>query len=192
MRNNVEHHGILYTPVADLEEFGDVTRLIPSYNGKLYYKHTERQLVQDKDHVFIRGYENDTVAIVEKLQEHASSGIDGYTAAVEWWLDEAPRGIDDEVKKDALKLLFSQSNVALIYGAAGTGKSTMVDHIAQLLQRQVEALPRAHQPGDRQPQAQGHRAGLDLPDDQQPDPPDRLRSGVRPPGHRRVQHGQQR
>ena len=130
VRNNVERHGILYTPVADLEEFGDVTELIAIYNSKLYYKHTERQLVQDKGHVFIRGYEDDTVAIVEKLQEYASSGIDGYTAAVERWLDEAPRGIDDEVKKDALKLLFSQSKVALIYGAAGTGKSTMVDHIA--------------------------------------------------------------
>ena len=130
VRTNVERHGILYTPVADLEDFGDVTQLIAIYNGKLYYKHTERQLVQDKGHVFIRGYENDTVAIVEKLQEHASSGIDGYTAAVERWLDEAPRGIDDDVKKDALKLLFSQSKVALIYGAAGTGKSTMANHIA--------------------------------------------------------------
>ncbi|HEX7028343.1 MAG TPA: ATP-dependent RecD-like DNA helicase, partial [Gammaproteobacteria bacterium] len=40
------------------------------------------------------------------------------------------RVIDDPVKKDALKVLFSQSRVALIYGAAGTGKSTMVDHIA--------------------------------------------------------------
>ena len=130
VRNNVERHGVLYTPVADLEEFGDVTRLISTFNGKLYYKHTERKLVQDKGHVFIRGYEDDTVAIVEKLQEYASSRIDGYTAAVERWLGEALRGIDDEAKKDALKLLFGQSKVALIYGAAGTGKSTMVDHIA--------------------------------------------------------------
>jgi AAA domain/UvrD-like helicase C-terminal domain len=130
VRTSVERHGILYTPVADLEEFGDVTKLIAIYDSKLYYTHTERQLLQDKGHVFIRGYEDDTVAIVEKLQEYAASGIDGYPAAVERWLDEAPRGIDDEVKKDALKLLFSQSKVALIYGAAGTGKSTMVDHIA--------------------------------------------------------------
>jgi DNA replication protein DnaC len=56
--------------------------------------------------------------------------MDGYRAAVEWWLAEAPRGTDDKVKKDALTLLFSQSKVALIYGAAGTGKSTAVDHIA--------------------------------------------------------------
>ncbi|MFE7564189.1 ATP-dependent RecD-like DNA helicase [Kitasatospora sp. NPDC057500] len=131
VRTNVETYGMLYTPVADLESFGDVTKLIATFNGKLYYKHTERQLVQDKGHVFIRGYEDDAVTIVEKLQDYAMSGIDGYTVAVERWLDEAPRGIDDDVKKDALKLLFKQSKVALIYGAAGTGKSTMVDHIAQ-------------------------------------------------------------
>ena len=130
VRNNVDRHGILYTPVADLEAFGDVTKLVATYNGKLYYKHSERKLVQDKGHVFIRGYEDDTVAIVEKLQEFASSGIDGYAGAVERWLDQTPRNIDDKDKKDALKLLFTQSRVALIYGAAGTGKSTMVDHIA--------------------------------------------------------------
>ncbi|MGC4750645.1 ATP-dependent DNA helicase [Micromonospora sp. DT201] len=131
VRNNVERHGVLYTPVADLEALGDVIKLLAAYNGRLYYKHTERQLVQDKGHVFIRGYEDDTVAILEKLQEYAGSGIDGYKPAVERWLGEAPRGIDDEVKSDALKCLFSQSKVALIYGAAGTGKSTMVDHIAK-------------------------------------------------------------
>ncbi|WND35378.1 ATP-dependent RecD-like DNA helicase [Streptomyces sp. BB1-1-1] len=130
VKNNVERNGILYTPEADLAELGGVKELIGAYNNKLYYKHKERRLVRDKGHVFICGYEHDTVAIVEKLQERASSGIDGYSQAVERWLDEVPRGIDDEGKKDALKLLFSQSRVALIYGAAGTGKSTMVDHIA--------------------------------------------------------------
>lgn len=131
VKNNVEHHGVLYTPVADLEELGDVNDLITSYNSKLYYTHTERHLFLDKGHVFICGYENDTVSIVEKLQEYASSGIAGYANAVEEWLNEVPNKIDDPVKKDALKRLFSNSCVALIYGAAGTGKSTMVDHIAQ-------------------------------------------------------------
>ncbi|MEU4420985.1 AAA family ATPase [Actinoplanes sp. NPDC024001] len=130
VKNNVEHRGILYTPAADLEEFGDVSALVGAYNSKIYFRHTQRQLVLDKGHVFIRGYEDDTFAIVEQLQKLASAGIEGYTAAVERWLVETPRGIDDEFKKDALKQLFSRSKVALIYGAAGTGKSTMVDHIA--------------------------------------------------------------
>lgn len=128
--NNVECHGILYTHVADLEEFGDIDALIAAYNDKLYHKHTNRRLALDKGHVFMRGYEDDTVVIVEKLQELASSRIDGYTEAVERWLEESSHTMDDEIKKDALKRLFSESCVALIYGAAGTGKSTMVDHIA--------------------------------------------------------------
>jgi energy-coupling factor transporter ATP-binding protein EcfA2 len=131
VKNNVERHGMLYTPTGELVEFGDVGSSVATYNNNLYYRHTDRQLVLDKGHVFTRGYEDDTVAIVEKLQQHASSGIAGYTQAVERWLDETPRGIDDPAKQDALKLLFSQSRVALIYGAAGTGKSTMVDHIAK-------------------------------------------------------------
>jgi hypothetical protein len=130
VKKNVERHGILYTPEADLNEFGEVNGLISTYNTTLYYKHTERRLVHDKGHVFICGYENETISIVKKLQGYASSRIDGYTQAVERWLDESPRRIDDPAKVDALKQLFSQSRVALIYGAAGTGKSTMVDHIA--------------------------------------------------------------
>lgn len=130
VKNNVERHGILYTPVADLEGFGNVNGLISTYNSKLYYKHTERRLILDKGHVFIRGYEDETVSIVKKLQEFASSGIDGYTQAIERWLDETPGRIDDPAKKDVLRQLFSQSRIALIYGAAGTGKSTIVDHIA--------------------------------------------------------------
>lgn len=131
VRNNVERHGTLYTPAADLREFGDVEKLISAYNERLYYKHVHRQLVLDKKHVFIKGYEDETVAIIEALQKYASSRIDGYTQAVERWLAEAPRGVDDPAKINALKLLFSQSRVALLYGAAGTGKSTTVDHIAQ-------------------------------------------------------------
>ena len=130
VKNNVERHGILYTPAVDLEEFGDVGDLISTYNNNLYHRHTGRRLVLDKGHVFICEYENDTAAIVEKLQGHSSAGIAGYAQAVERWLDETPRGIDDSVKEYALKQLFSQSRVALIYGAAGTGKSTMVNHIA--------------------------------------------------------------
>ena len=130
VKNNTERHGMLYTSEADLVEFGEVNSLISTYNNKLYYRHTERQLLSDKGHVFIRGYEDDTVSIIEKLQGYASSGISGYTQAVEYWLSETSRNIDDPAKENALEELFEQSRVALIYGAAGTGKSTMVNHIA--------------------------------------------------------------
>lgn len=130
VRNNIESHGKLYTPIDDLTSFENIEALIATYNRNLYYKHADRHLIHDKGHVFIRGYEDGTVAIIEKLQQFADDGIDGYSQAVERWLNESNRGIDDDVKRIALKQLFSQSKVALIYGAAGTGKSTMVNHIA--------------------------------------------------------------
>lgn len=127
---NVEQHGMLYTPAEDLEAFGDPSALIAMFNANVYFKHGNRKLVQDKDHVFIRGYEDDTATIVSTLQAIAADGIAGYSQAVLRWLEQTPREIDDPAKKDALERLFSDSKVALIYGAAGTGKSTMVDHIA--------------------------------------------------------------
>ena len=128
---NVERHGMLYTPEEDLEGFTAIPGLVSEYNQRVYFKHTQRHLVLDKGHVFVRGYEDETVSIVEKIQEYAASGIDGYAQAVERWLQEDRREIDDPVKQAALKGLFRHSRVALIYGAAGTGKSTMVDHVAR-------------------------------------------------------------
>ena len=127
---NVEQRGILYTPIADLASFGDVAQLISQFNSRLHHTHGKRTLEQDMGYVFIREFEDDTVVIVETLREHATTGIDGYSAAVERWLEESPLSIDDPAKTDAMTKLFSESRVALIYGAAGTGKSTMVSHIA--------------------------------------------------------------
>jgi energy-coupling factor transporter ATP-binding protein EcfA2 len=131
VRNNIENRGILYTPLVDLEGLGKVEQLIATHNGKLYHTHrAKRSLVLDKNHVFINGYEDGTVAIIEMLQTYASSGVAGYSDAVELWLTQTSLLIDDPVKEVALKKLFDQSRVAVIYGAAGTGKSTMVNHIA--------------------------------------------------------------
>lgn len=131
VQRNVEDRGILYTPLDVLEDLGDISALIATYNRKLYYKHRPaRDLVLDKGHVFIQGYEDDTYDIVTRLQNHAAGGIGGYTAAVEQWLGTTAHVVDDVAKRGALTTLFAQSRVALIYGSAGTGKTRMVDHIA--------------------------------------------------------------
>ncbi|WP_286233696.1 ATP-dependent DNA helicase [Thalassotalea sediminis] len=131
IKNNVDHQGVLYTPVTELSQYDSLDTLIRTYNNKLYYTHKEtRKLISDKGHVFIAGYERDTAAIITKLKEKSSQGIQGYTQAVERWLFDSNHEIDDALKLSALKQLFCKSYVALIYGAAGTGKSTMVNHIA--------------------------------------------------------------
>lgn len=132
VRNNVEQHGSLYTPAAEVEDLGDVDELIAKHNRLLppTERHAPRKLKHENGQVFIVGYEDDTVAIIENLQEAAGEGIDGHAADVRQWLDVNPGVIDDPSKADALEAMFEQSNVALVMGAAGTGKSTMVNHIA--------------------------------------------------------------
>ncbi|MGW4394892.1 ATP-dependent DNA helicase [Amycolatopsis nivea] len=132
VRNNVEQHGALYTPAAECEDLGDVDALIKVYNRLLppTIRHAPRKLAHANGHVFIVGYEDDTVAIIEKLQEIAGEGIEGHADDVQDWLDANPDEVDDDLKAQALRTLFERSKVALVYGAAGTGKSTMVDHIA--------------------------------------------------------------
>lgn len=139
VRNNVEQRGVIYTPEADLEDLGDIDDLIRRHNNALppTTRHAPRKLQHANGYVFITGYEDDTVAIIEKLQEVASEGVDNYADDVQAWLDinswlpdGDPKKVDDQLKAEALKGLFTVSKVALVYGAAGTGKSTMVNHIA--------------------------------------------------------------
>ena len=132
VKTNVESSGIIYTPLDDCSSFGELQDLIKNYNSKLYPKHVEqRKLVIDKGHLFINGYETEIVSIINKIKELTSKGIDGYQQAVEKWLAETERGVDDPYKLEALKVLFNTSLVSLIYGAAGTGKSTLLDHISK-------------------------------------------------------------
>ena len=130
VKTNVEDRGMLYTPLSDVQSLGEVDQLVAAYNRQVYYKHAGRKITKDMGHLFIREYEDDTVAIIEKLQLHAASGVAGYQNAVRQWLARKTPAPDDPLKVQALEDLFVDSRVALIYGAAGTGKSTMVSIIA--------------------------------------------------------------
>ena len=131
IKNNVEYRGILYTSIEDIKGFDNVDNLIKRYNSKLYYKHKDRELDRYLDNIFIRSYEEDTLNIVRKLLKLSANGLGGYAESVESWLKETSYNIDDPDKEKALRELFKQSKAALIYGAAGTGKSTMINHVSQ-------------------------------------------------------------
>ena len=130
IKNNTEIEGHLFTPKEEIEGFIDIDGLIREYNSSLYYKHTGRRIEEYKDHIYIKGYVEDSTEIIKKLQELASSGVSQYTASVDSWILRESYAIDDESKKEALRQMFANSHVALIYGSAGTGKSTLIKHIS--------------------------------------------------------------
>jgi len=130
IKNNTEIKGQLYTPRKDIVGFENIDDLVHKYNEGLYYKHAHRKLEIFKDHFYIKGYEEDTFHIIEKLKSLSLKGIRNYSSSFDSWLKSSAYEIDCEEKKDKLRQLFEKSKVALIYGSAGTGKSTLINHIS--------------------------------------------------------------
>jgi energy-coupling factor transporter ATP-binding protein EcfA2 len=130
IRNNTEINGQIFTKKDELDRFEDIDKLIAEYNKRIYRKHNKRKLETYKDFVYIKGYKDDTVEITEKIISLSSSGVKGYSKSVKAWLSSSEYIIDCEDKKTALIEMFENSKVALIYGAAGTGKSTLINHIS--------------------------------------------------------------
>lgn len=130
IKNNTEIEGHLFTPKAEIESFEDIDGLIRKYNSSLYYKHSGRGIEEYKDYLYIKSYVEDSTEIIKMLQKLASSGVSQYTVSVDSWISRESYIIDDDSKKEALRKMFANSHVALIYGSAGTGKSTLIKHIS--------------------------------------------------------------
>ncbi len=132
--NNAEIRGWLYTSPEDVKHFEGIEVLIKSFNSRLYQgtqTQRERKIEIYKEHVYITGYENAVVEIIRKLKELSVSGIKNYSNSINTWLSSPSSDVDDEQKKDALKKMFATSKVSLIYGAAGTGKTKLIEHISK-------------------------------------------------------------
>lgn len=137
IQNNTEIEGMLFTPRKDIVGFDNIDALISTYNGKLYLpKHEHRKMMTFHDFVFIKGYADDSVFIIQKLRNLAKSGIAQYTGSVDSWLNKGSYSIDSPEKRESLRNMFAKSHVALIYGSAGTGKSTLINHISNFFSNQ--------------------------------------------------------
>lgn len=132
IRNNTEISGQIFTSIDECDNFKDPRELVKTYNRKLYYKHTGRIIKEFHNHFYISEYLDNTLYALNKLKGHTTSGIQNYTSWVESWLNSNVYIVDCEEKKSALRLMFASSHIALIYGPAGTGKSTLINHISHL------------------------------------------------------------
>ena len=135
---NTESKGQLYTSRAELEKFGNIDALVNQFNNSLYTnaRHQARRIKERCGHFYICSYESDTIDIINKLCGLAGSGQNDYTKYVDGRLNDADFSVDCEEKKHILRKMFAQSSVALIYGSAGTGKSTIINHISNLYKNQ--------------------------------------------------------
>ncbi|ELT2541046.1 AAA family ATPase, partial [Campylobacter coli] len=127
---NSEVNGSLYTSLEDFKE-DNIEVLIEKYNTALYNGHKKNRSIKklhDK-FLFINEYQDTLIEIIQLLNNFTKSGLDHYKENINEWLKECNQ-LDCKEKKDYLSNLFCNSKLALIYGAAGTGKTTLIEHIS--------------------------------------------------------------
>ena len=135
MKNNAEISHKLYTPAEELIDFVDIESLIEKHNSALWWGHNRRRLEKQQNHYFISEYRDNAIYIINRLIELSESGIDGYS---NWARQQMTTGlcqIDSEEKKIIIEGLFDKSSVGLIYGSAGTGKSTLIGNVSNLFSK---------------------------------------------------------
>ncbi len=134
IQNNTEIKGELFTPISEVEKFDSFNILIKEYNDLIYRPTQSNRLIEIyKDNfLYIKGYKENTIDIIQKLQELSNIGIENYSNFVKNWIDNTELNIDCEDKKKFLIKMFESSKIAMIYGAAGTGKSTMINYISHI------------------------------------------------------------
>lgn len=129
IRVNSDQNVRLFNPVSDFKPLGDVRKLVSDYNSLLHVKQiAERKLVLDDKHIYINGYVNHSINVIKTLLNSIGTGLNGYENSIETWLKSGI--VDSDEKKDILRKMFLKSNLAIIFGAAGTGKTTLIKHIS--------------------------------------------------------------
>lgn len=132
IKNNTEQEGKIYIRKKDLQtKYENIDSLISKYNSKIYAKQkSQREIRERLGYLYINEYEENTYKIIKKIAEFSNKILPDYTDSTHKWLQNNPKEVDCEEKKDFLLKMFAKSNVALIYGSAGTGKSTLINHIS--------------------------------------------------------------
>ena len=131
IRINTEQKVQLFTPIEVVKQYGDVEKLVERFNSRLIDKHKPiRSLIIQDGQIYIKGYVDDTIWIINELMDRKGDGLIGYKNSMTAWISSNP-AVDSEEKKRILPDIFANSRLAMIYGAAGTGKTTLIKHLAE-------------------------------------------------------------
>ena len=90
----------------------------------------------DNGLVSIKSYEQTTLSILSKLLELSKLNNPGQKEFNQTYLRNCGIVFEDDLKRAALQNVFVNSHILLIYGAAGTGKTLLLNYISNLMLKQ--------------------------------------------------------
>lgn len=131
IENMIRETGELYfdiDSVASREE-------IKKYNSSLDQWECSNGFMINEENGFlsIDSYETTTIFILDKLLKYSKMSNRGQRESNLRYLRQCNINFEDPLKKVALQKLFVNSQVMLIYGAAGTGKTTLINYISNMM-----------------------------------------------------------
>lgn len=95
---------------------------------------------EDGEYYYIDSYAKSTVDILQKLIDHSKNGNNGQKALNSKFLNGLRQaygddlsGFSDYIKIATIENVFVCSKLLMIYGAAGTGKTTLINYISTLM-----------------------------------------------------------
>lgn len=131
LKNIIRDTGEIYCKTEEIASSEE----IKTYNSCLdkWEKNQGFGIREENGYVFIESYENSTLRILNKLVSLSEKGNRGQKSLNEKFIKEHEGIITDCIKEKALRNVFVNSNILLIYGAAGTGKTTLINYISNLM-----------------------------------------------------------
>lgn len=133
---NSDSLGEIYTKINDISmDFEYLDNLIDIFNSKLYLpKHEERKIIKNNKYVYINGYEQKTMSILQELSAFTKDGYDEYSDLFSNWEMLTDYKFSDPKKYKICKELFIGTKIALIYGSAGCGKTETIKIISSIFE----------------------------------------------------------
>ncbi len=83
--------------------------------------------------IYIDSFEQITISILKELYKYSIKGNKGQNVLNKNFINSSQIRFDDPLKESALENIFTNSQIALIYGAAGTGKTKLINLISNLM-----------------------------------------------------------
>ncbi len=108
---------------------------IKKYNASLdqWERNNGFMINEEKGLLSIDSYESTTIFILKKLLKLSKISNRGQKESNLNYLRQCNINFEDSLKKIALQKSFVNSQVILIYGAAGTGKTTLINYISNMM-----------------------------------------------------------
>lgn len=138
IKHLIDSTGELYYTKDEIE-YAEGQQTISEYNDLLssWDKNQGRELKEENGYVYLDEYVKNTVFIIRNLLNFSSDGNDGQKQLNQNFVDSIDETTVDKTKILALQKVFVDSKIMMIYGVAGTGKTTLMNYISDLMDGRI-------------------------------------------------------